>query len=144
MSEGGGEPEMDFWRKAKLYPQASSKPQRLEKEAIFTEVKHFCECLEAFLMDGYSGEIPQQAIKYQLQPLINAFWWQTLIERGIEKIELATVMTEITRLGSEFNPLHARRLEAFAVKRGGDDHCHHIQYGKWQLKPFQLYSHYSN
>ena len=37
-------------------------------------------------------------------------------------MELAAVMTEITRLGSEFNPLHARRSEAFAVKRGRDEH----------------------
>ena len=29
-------------------------------------------------MDGYSGEIPHQGIKYQLQPLANAFRWQTL------------------------------------------------------------------
>ena len=72
-------------------------------------------------MNGYSGEIPQQAIKYQLQPLGNAFWWQTLIERGNEKRELATVMPEITQLRSEFNLLHARRLEAFAVKRSRDD-----------------------
>ena len=34
-------------------------------------------------------------------------------------MELATVMTEIMRLGSEFN---ARRLEAFILKRGGDEH----------------------
>ena len=71
-------------------------------------------------MDGYSGEIPQQAIKYQLQPLVNSFWRQTLIQQRIEK--MATVMTEISRLGSEFNPLHARRLKAFGVKRGGDEH----------------------
>ena len=34
-------------------------------------------------------------------------------------MESATVMTEIMRLGSEFN---ARRLEAFVLKRGGDEH----------------------
>ena len=37
-------------------------------------------------------------------------------------MELAKVMTEITQLGSEFNPLHARRSEAFAVKRGRNEH----------------------
>ena len=60
-SEVGKKPEMDFWRKSKFHPQASLKPQRLEREANFAEVKHFCECLEAFLNDGW---IPQQAIKY--------------------------------------------------------------------------------
>ena len=30
-------------------------------------------------------------------------------------------MTEITQLGSELNPLHARRLEALGVKRGGEE-----------------------
>ena len=70
-SKVGEKPEMDFWRKSKFHPQTSLKPQRLEKEASFAEVKHFCECLEAFLMDGYSGEIPQQAINYQLQPQWN-------------------------------------------------------------------------
>ena len=49
--------------KSKFHPQASLKPQSLEREASYAEFKHFCECLEAFLMDGYSGEIPQQAIK---------------------------------------------------------------------------------
>ena len=63
-------------------------------------------------MNGYSGEIPQQAIKYQLQPLVNTFWRQTMIERGIEEMELAAVMTEMRRLSLEFNPLHSRRLEA--------------------------------
>ena len=56
-------PEGDFWRKYKFNPQASSKTKRLERQANYAKVKHFCECLEAFLMDGYSGEIPQQAIK---------------------------------------------------------------------------------
>ena len=56
-------PEVDFWHKSKFHPQASLKPQMLEREASYAEFKHFCECLEAFLMDGYSGEIPQQAIK---------------------------------------------------------------------------------
>ena len=37
-------------------------------------------------------------------------------------MKLSAVITEITRLGSEFNPLHARRLEAFGVKRGRDEH----------------------
>ena len=78
-SEAGEKPEMNFWRKSMFHPQASLKPQRLEREG-FADVKHFCECLEAFLMDGYSGEIPHQGIKYQLQPLANAFRWQTLIE----------------------------------------------------------------
>ena len=113
---------MDFWRKFKFHAQASLKRQRLEREASFAEVKHFCECLEAFLMDGYSWEIPQQAIKCQVQLHVNTFWWQTLIERGIEKMELAAVMTEITQLGSESNPLHARRLDGFAVRRGRDEH----------------------
>ena len=42
-------PEVDFWRKSKFHPQASLKPQRLEREASYAEVKHFCECLGAFL-----------------------------------------------------------------------------------------------
>ena len=37
-------------------------------------------------------------------------------------MELGGVMTEIIRLGAKVNPLHARRLEAFVVKRGNDDH----------------------
>ena len=37
-------------------------------------------------------------------------------------MELAAVMTEIIGMGSEFNPLHVRRLEAFGVKRGRDEH----------------------
>ena len=37
-------------------------------------------------------------------------------------MKLSAVITEITRLGSEFNPLHARRMEAFGVKRGRDEH----------------------
>ena len=38
-------------------------------------------------------------------------------------MNLAAVMTEITRLGAEFNPLHARRLDLFNVKKGQDDHA---------------------
>ena len=38
---------MDFCRKAKFRPQASLKPQRLERDACFVEVKHFCECWDA-------------------------------------------------------------------------------------------------
>ena len=45
-----------------------------------------------------------------------------MIERGIEEMELAAVMTEMRWLSSEFNPLHSRRLEAFGVKRGGYEH----------------------
>ena len=37
-------------------------------------------------------------------------------------MELAAVMTEIIGMGSEFNPLHVRTLEAFGVKRGRDEH----------------------
>ena len=38
---------MDFCRKAQFHPQASLKPQRLERDACFAEVKHFCECWDA-------------------------------------------------------------------------------------------------
>ena len=68
-------------------------------------------------MDGYSGKIPQLAIKYKLQPLVNAFWSLVVKSNGTGRS-----MTEITQLSSELNPLHARRMEAFGVKRGRDEH----------------------
>ena len=73
-------------------------------------------------MDGYSGDIPQEAIHFQICPLINSFWWKILVDRGIKDLDLPGVMSEITKLGAEFNPLHQRRLSVFNIKRQGEAH----------------------
>ena len=44
------------------------------------------------------------------------------MDRGIKKCDLPGVMSEITKLGAEFNPLHQRRLNVFNVKRQGEAH----------------------
>ena len=74
------------------------------------EVQHFCTCLEAFLMDGYAGNIPQEAIHFQIAPLINSFWWKILLDRNVKSLDLDGVLSLITKLGAEFNPLNQRRL----------------------------------
>ena len=84
---------------------------KLEREANMIEVRHFCDCLESYIMDGFSGQVSNESIQFQA-PLINNFWWQTLLERGVKK--------EIIKLGAEFNPLHTRRLASFHVKKQGD------------------------
>ena len=86
------------------------------------EVLHFVTCLEAFLMDSYGGQVPKDSIQFQIAPLINSYWWQILVDRGVKKLDLVGVMTLITQLGSEFNPLHQRRLSVFNVKRQGEEH----------------------
>ena len=97
----------EFWKSNKrFHPQQNLRPPRLEKESTMEEVAHFNTCLEAFLMDGFSGDIPQESIVYQVCPLVNSFWWKILVDRGIKKCDLPGVMSEITKLGAEFNPLH--------------------------------------
>ena len=75
---------------------------KLEREANMIEMRHFCDCIESYLMDGFSGQVLEESIQFQVAPLINNFWWQTL------------------KLGAEFNPLHTRRLAPFHVKKQGD------------------------
>ena len=73
-------------------------------------------------MDGFSGIIPQEQLHYQVCPLINSFWWKILLDRGIKDCDLPGLMSEITKLGAEFNPIHQRRLNVFNVRRQGEAH----------------------
>ena len=57
-------------------------------------------------MDAFSNKLLQTAIQFQMQPLINPFWWKTLAKN----MYLDGVMREIMRLGAEYNPLHAGPL----------------------------------
>ena len=82
----------EFWKNNKrFHSQQNLRPARLEKESTMEEVAHFNTCLEAFLMDGYSGDIPQESLVYQICPLVNSFWWKILVDRGIKKCDLAGV-----------------------------------------------------
>ena len=86
------------------------------------EPLHFVTCLEAYLMDGFSGNVPTESIQFQVAPLINNIWWTILVDRGIKKLDLESVLNLITQLGAEFNPLHQRRLAVFNVRKNQDDH----------------------
>lgn len=46
----------------RFHPWAALKPPRLESESTYTEIKHSCKMLEASLMDGFRGKIPQHSI----------------------------------------------------------------------------------
>ena len=52
----------EFWQTKRFHPQQNLRPVKLEKESSMEEVQHFCTCLEAFLMDGYGRNIPQEPI----------------------------------------------------------------------------------
>ena len=62
---------------------------------------------------------------------MNSYWWQTLLERKLKNIDL---LSEIIKLGAEFNPLYATRLALLNVKRQGDDHLLTHMAGKSQCQ----------
>ena len=77
----------EFWSTKRFHPQQNLRPVKLEKESTMEEVQHFCTCLEAFLMDGYAGNIPQEEIHFQLTPLMNSFWWKILLDRNMKSLD---------------------------------------------------------
>ena len=69
------------WRSFK--PQAALKPSFLEKDSSHLETKHFTQLFKSYCLDGYQGSPPNNAIHIHLQPLIEATWWMSLVQRGI-------------------------------------------------------------
>ena len=64
--ENAGNPK---WRNFK--PQTSLKPSFLEKEATHLETVQFTRAFNNYILDGYGGNPPVNAVSIQLQPLIN-------------------------------------------------------------------------
>ena len=123
VEEAAPEPVTEIsWVRSNFKPQQSLRPLPLSQECSFIEAKQFSAQFTAFLMDGYSGSIPQGSIQFQLSPLIPGMWWSVLQERGIEGMDLTTAMTEVLKLVAEVDPVHDRRVRMMTVKRGSDDH----------------------
>ena len=69
------------WRTFK--PQASLKPTYLEKESTHLEAVHFTKSFQNYILDGYAGNPPENAVWIKLQPLMNPLWMESIIHRGI-------------------------------------------------------------
>ena len=105
------------WRTFK--PQASLKPTFLEKEPTHLEAVHFTKSFQNYILDGYAGNPPENAVWIQLQPLMNPFWMESMIHRGIKEKNLEEIMGLILEESSGRNPLNQRRIELMRVKKTG-------------------------
>ena len=68
------------WRTFK--PQTSLKPTYLEKEATHLEAVQFTTSFQNYILDGYGGNPPENAVWIQLQPLINPLWMEAYSTKG--------------------------------------------------------------
>lgn len=74
-------------------------------------------------MDGFQGDPMIPAIPIQLQPLVEATWWQSLIQRGInDNKTLDQVIRIVVEESEARNPLHQRRIELLRVKKSDSAH----------------------
>ena len=106
------------WRSFK--PQAALKPSFLEKDSNHLETKHFTQLFKSYCLDGYQGSPPNNAIHIHLQPLIEATWWMSLVQRGItDNKNLDAVIEIILQESDARNPLHSRRMELLRAKKSG-------------------------
>ena len=106
------------WRTFK--PQTSLKPTYLEKEATHLEAVQFTRSFQNYILDGYGGNPPENAVWIQLQPLMNPLWMESMIQKDdIKKKNLEGIVNLILKESSGRNPLHQRRIELLRVKKTG-------------------------
>ena len=109
------------WKTASYFrPQASLKPQMLEKESTHLETSQFCETFKMYLLDGYRGSPPPEMIWIQLQPLVNPIWFSSLVQKGVKlKDTVEGVIELILEESNQRNPLHQRRMQLLRIKKDG-------------------------
>jgi hypothetical protein len=110
------------WRPFK--PQAALKPSFLENtwkqntSPKHLETKHFTQLFQSYCLDGYQGSPPKNPIHIHLQPLIEATWWMSLVQRGITDNKILEEVIEIILEESDArNPLHSRRMELLRTQK---------------------------
>ena len=121
-------PAQSGWRMFR--PNANLKPSFLEKDSSALDVKHFNQMLKSYIMDGFQGEPMVKSIPIHLQPLVEATWWQSLVQRGVEENKSLDQVIELIEAESEArNPLHQRRMELLRVRKSGShsDYLYQIE-----------------
>ena len=104
-------------------PNQNLKPRYLEKDSNALDVRHFTAQFQSYILDGFQGEPMIKSIPIQLQPLVEATWWQSLVQRGIQDNKTLEQVTDIIAEESEArNPIHQRRIELLRVKKADSTH----------------------
>jgi superfamily II DNA helicase RecQ len=84
------------------------------------ETKHFTQLFQSYCLDEYQGGPPKNAIHIHLQPLIEATWWMSLVQRGITDNKSLEEVIEINLEESDArNRLHFQRMELLRTKKSG-------------------------
>ena len=60
---------------------AKQKLAQKEKDSSALDVKHFNQMLKSYIMDRFQGEPMVKSIPIHLQPLVEATWWQSMVQR---------------------------------------------------------------
>ena len=95
-----------------MRPQAALK---LEKEAT-------CDIFKIYILDGFRGKVPTDAVWMQLQPLLNRIWFEALLKKGLKTKDLEEVVSLILEESEGRNPLHQRCMELLHCKKAAANH----------------------
>ena len=103
-------------------PKLNLKPVFLDKLVTHLEVVKFIQGAEVYITTGFTSAPPTQGTRSYLLPLMHVTWSNALEKAGAKDKDLKTVLKMLVDESQLRNPVHERRIEFIASKRGTMSH----------------------